>query len=160
MSQTQRHFRLLKPSFAFEHTMLAFVAVCGTSVQKKSIHPMPALSIFWQSLGLVLKAVDTIGNCQRLDCSVGVSQHMHKITNLRKCELNWSSKLQENNGRKNTLVVSCVLSDARIWHLSWGLEFNSNIFVRNYFFLKYYATSEGAVSHYVLYYQQVFIARF
>ena len=30
----------------------------------------------------VLKAVDTIGNCQRLAFTVGVSQHMHKITNL------------------------------------------------------------------------------
>ena len=31
---------------------------------------------------LCLKAVDTIGNCQRLAFKVGVSQHMHKITNL------------------------------------------------------------------------------
>ena len=30
----------------------------------------------------LLKAVDTIGNCQRLAFTVGVSQHMHKITNL------------------------------------------------------------------------------
>ena len=30
----------------------------------------------------VLKAVDTIGNCQRLAFTVSVSQHMHKITNL------------------------------------------------------------------------------
>ena len=29
-----------------------------------------------------LKAVDTVGSCQRLACTVGVSQHMHKITNL------------------------------------------------------------------------------
>ena len=31
---------------------------------------------------LLLKTVDTIGNCQRLVFTVGVSQHMHKITNL------------------------------------------------------------------------------
>ena len=31
---------------------------------------------------LDLKAVDTIGNCQRLAFTVGVSQHMHKITYL------------------------------------------------------------------------------
>ena len=38
---------------------------------------------------------------------------MHKITDLWKFDLNWSSKLQDNNGRKNTIVVqSCVLSDA------------------------------------------------
>ena len=60
-----------------------------------------------------LKAVDTIGNCQRLAFTVGVSQHMHKITNLWKFKLNWLSKLQEINERKNTLVTqSCVLLDA------------------------------------------------
>ena len=32
-------------------------------------------------------AVDTIGNCQRLAFTVGVSQHMHKIINLWKFEL-------------------------------------------------------------------------
>ena len=31
-----------------------------------------------------LKAVDTIGNCQRLAFTVGVSQHMHKITSFSK----------------------------------------------------------------------------
>ena len=36
-----------------------------------------------------LKAVDTIGNCQRLAFTVDVSQHMHKITNLWKFQLNW-----------------------------------------------------------------------
>ena len=29
-----------------------------------------------------LNAVDTVGNCQRQVFSLGVSQHMHKITNL------------------------------------------------------------------------------
>ena len=47
-----------------------------------------------------LKAVDTIGNCQRLAFTVGVSQHMHKITNLWKFELNRSSNLRDNNERK------------------------------------------------------------
>ena len=32
--------------------------------------------------------------------------------------------------------------------------------VKNYFFLKNYVTSEGAVSHNVLYYQQLSIARY
>ena len=57
---------------------------------------------------------------------VGVSQRMHKITNLWKYELNWSSKLQDNNERKNTLVTrSYVLSDAWFRDLNilfWGLE--------------------------------------
>ncbi len=60
-----------------------------------------------------LKTLDTFGNCQRPVFSLGVSQHMHKITNLWKFELNWSSELRNNNGTKNTLVTrSCVLSDA------------------------------------------------
>ena len=37
---------------------------------------------------------------------------------------------------------------------------NSNISVENYFFLENYVTSEGAVSHNVLYYQQLSIARY
>ena len=47
-----------------------------------------------------LKAVDTIGNCQRLTFTGGVSQHMHKITNLWKLELNFSSnvRLETSNG--------------------------------------------------------------
>ena len=48
----------------------------------------------------LLKAVDTIGNCQRLAFTVDVSQHMHKITNLWKFELNRSSNLRHNNERK------------------------------------------------------------
>ena len=47
-----------------------------------------------------LKAVDTIGNCQRLASTVGVSQRMHKITNLQKFELNRSSNLRDNNESK------------------------------------------------------------
>ena len=36
----------------------------------------------YQRCPVPLKAVDTIGNCQRLAFTLGVSQHMHKITNL------------------------------------------------------------------------------
>ena len=64
-------------------------------------------------LYMTLKAVDTPGNCQSLAFTLGVSHHMHKITNLWKFHLNWSSKLRDNNERTNTLVTrSCVLSDA------------------------------------------------
>ena len=39
--------------------------------------------------------------------------NVHKITELWKFELNWSSKLQDNNVRKNTLVArNCMLLDA------------------------------------------------
>ena len=56
--------------------------------------------IGYQTYTLPLKAVDTIGNCQRLAFTVGVSQHMHKISNLWKFELNRSSNLRDNNERK------------------------------------------------------------
>ena len=62
-----------------------------------------------------LKTLDnvTIGNCQRPVCSLSVSQHKHKITSLWKFELNWTSKLRENDERKKTPLVGqiCVLSD-------------------------------------------------
>ena len=62
---------------------------------------------------LSFKAVNTIGNCQRPVFSLGVYQRMHKITNLLKFGLNWSSKLRDNYERKklkNTLATrSCVL---------------------------------------------------
>ena len=38
------------------------------------------------------------------------------------------------------------------------LEIKFKYFVENYFFLENYVTSEGAVSHNVLYYQQLSIA--
>ena len=37
---------------------------------------------------------------------------------------------------------------------------NTNVLVGNYFFLENYFTSEGAVSHNVLYYQQLSITRY
>ena len=44
--------------------------------------------------------------------SLGVSHYNHKITNLWKFGLDWSSKLWEKDERKNTLVGRiCVLSD-------------------------------------------------
>ena len=50
-----------------------------------------------------------------------------------------------------------------IRYLSWGLllHVNLNILVRNYFFLKhYYTSSEGAISHNVLYSHQLSIAHY
>ena len=59
-----------------------------------------------------IKALDTIGNYRRPVFSLGVS-HAQNITNLLKVEFKWSSQLQDNNGRKNTLATqNCVLSDA------------------------------------------------
>ena len=45
----------------------------------------------------ILKTRDTLGNCQRPVFSLSVPQHMHTITSLWKFELNWLSKLQDNN---------------------------------------------------------------
>ena len=80
--------------------------------------------------------------------------YMHKITNLWKFYFNWSSKLPDNNER------SCVHSDAwfqdfKLWY--WGLKIK---FVENYLFLKNSVTSEGVVSHNVLFYQQLVINRY
>ena len=63
----------------------------------------------------VLKALYTFGNCQRPVFSLGVSHHKHK--NVKQSCENWphlSSKLRENDERKNTLVGRiCVLSDRK-----------------------------------------------
>ena len=65
-----------------------------------------------------LKTLDTIGNCQRPVFSLGVSLHMHKISDLWKFELNRSSKLRDNNERKNTLVTwSYVRLDGWFWEI-------------------------------------------
>ena len=70
-----------------------------------------------------LKTLDTIGNCQRPVFSLGVSKHMHKITNLWKFELNWSSKLQDNNERKKyrchmkLCAFRCLISRPQILNL-------------------------------------------
>ena len=58
--------------------------------------------IFW----CYYNSKDTIGYCQWPVFSLRVSQPVN-------IELNWSSKLRDNNERKNTLVTrSCVLSNA------------------------------------------------
>ena len=59
--------------------------------------------------------------CQRPVFSVGVSQHMHKIINLWKIELNWSSKLRDSNGRNihpchtELCAFRCLISRRHAW---------------------------------------------
>ena len=102
----------------------------------------------------ILKGRYTFGNCQRPVFLLGVSHHNHKITSLWKFGINWSSKLRENDERKNTRVGRiCVLSDKNKRLLAGSL-------LLFYLFLKNYVTSEGVVSHNVLYYQQVANARY
>ena len=107
-----------------------------------------------QSLKSYVKTLDTIGNCQRSVFSLGVSQHMHTITTLWELELKRFSKWRDENGRKNTFVTpSCVLSDA--WFRD--LKFKSVVSKSNSWKVTYssknYSTSEGGVSHKVVYYQ-------
>ena len=103
-----------------------------------------------------VKAMEPIGNCQR-----PVLYLVYLNILCRKYELNRSSELQDNNERKNTLVTqSCVLPDAWFRDLNfliWGLKIK---LLENYFFLKNYATAEGAVSHNVLGYQPLPITRY
>ena len=96
-----------------------------------------------------LKSLDTFGHCPVF--SLGVSQHLHNITERWNFLLNWSSKLQERNERKKHPCFTIF-----VW-----FQMNNKLFiiwVRNY--LKNYITSEGAVSHNVLYYQQLSIAHY
>ena len=63
--------------------------------------------------------------------------------------------LRDNNERKNTLSHEVVCSHMLDFE-TWGLEIK---LVQNYFFLEnYFTSSEGAVSHNVLYYQPLHIA--
>ena len=108
-----------------------------------------------------LKAVDTICNCQRLAFTVGVSQHMHKITNLFKFELNRSSNLRDNNERKKHPCHTkfCAFR----WFISRLQVLNlrsRNQILGTYFFLENYIISEGAVSHNVLYHQPLPVTRY
>ena len=70
-----------------------------------------------------LKIMDTIGNCQRPVFSLGVSQHMDKITNLWKFELDWSSELRDNYERKKhpchtkLCAFRCLISGPQILNL-------------------------------------------
>ena len=70
-----------------------------------------------------LKTLDTIGNCQRPVFSLGVSQHMHKTTNLWKFEL---KKLRDKKWKKKPCYTKlcdfrCLISRPQILNLrSWN----------------------------------------
>ena len=65
---------------------------------------------------VILKTLDTFGNWQRPVFSLAVSQHLHKITNLWKFELNWISKLRDVNGR--TSKMNSKVSKSNPWKSS------------------------------------------
>ena len=57
----------------------------------------------WGRFHKEVKPLYMFGNCQRPVFSLCVSKHVHKITNLWKFELNWSSKLGDMKEIKNNL---------------------------------------------------------
>jgi hypothetical protein len=61
------------------HTNYQLKIMIGRNPEDAGLSPILDKFVFVQ---LELKAVDTIGICQRLAFTVCVSQHMHKITNL------------------------------------------------------------------------------
>ena len=94
-----------------------------------------------------LKTLDTFGNCHRPVFSHGVSQHMHKIK---------KAVLSHEVVCFQMLDFRCLISRPH----AWGLEINSIILLRNISFLKNLVISEGAISHNVLYYQQLAVAHY
>ena len=84
---------------------------------------LSSLYLSWQLvvvvMVVVLKTLDTIGICQRLFFTVGISQHMHKIKNLWKFELNWVP-----------VISLCVYTNICIKYQTckkFGLKWSSNI---------------------------------
>ena len=84
----------------------------------------------WEYWSLTI--TKTIDNYQRPVFSLGVCKHNYaKITNLWTLELNWSSKLRDNDGRKKTLsqvVVSFGTSGP--FGTSKGLEIKLKYFIK------------------------------
>ena len=108
---------------------------------------------------LQLKAVDTIGNCQRPVFTLGVSQHMHKHTceNFslicrRSCEIIMKEKTPLSH---KLCTFRCLILRPQILNLRSENQIRGKLF----FFLENYVTSEGAVSHNVLYHQPLSITR-
>jgi hypothetical protein len=111
------------------------------------VHPLKQVVTFFYLLNLqrLKPSIPTGNNTRR--------KNEHKITSLWKFRLTRSSKLRENDDRKNNFVRQvCVLSDRNKRLLAKKYFI---ILVRNYLFLKIYVTLEGGVSHNVLYYQQL-----
>ena len=88
--------------------------------------------------------------------SLGVSKHMHRIKNLRLWKLD--SIGHRNCKRKLKRITPMLHKIISVLSIppKWRQVFRY-LKVRNYLFLKNYAILEGAVSHNVLYYQQLSI---
>ena len=60
-----------------------------------------------------LKTLNTFGNCQRPVFSLGVSQHLQKITNVWTFEFNWSSKLRLKSAEFSNSIQVCYFRGSR-----------------------------------------------
>ena len=103
-----------------------------------AIQPIESILLASRSLSLPLQcdsAFRHLSETSVIACCIPIYAYMHKIINLWTFWLNWSLKLQENYGIKNTLVAQiCLFSDS--WEKASGLK-PFNIWVRkNTSFLK------------------------
>ena len=120
---------------------------------------------------VLVKTLDTFVYCQRPVFSLGVyieqggvSQHYAQNYKPVKIWTQLALELRDNIGWETPLshTRSCVHSDAWLRDLKikfWGLEINFKYFSGKLFFLENYVASEGAVSHSVLYSQQLSVDR-
>ena len=103
-----------------------------------------------------LKTVDTIGNCQRPVFSLGVSQHIHKMTMCEKFELNCgqSCEIHVIMEEKTPLSQKLVCFQMHGFGTSKSnyevSKSESNILVENYFSLDNYTTSVSTALHCLL----------
>ena len=100
------------------HRFVIWYRSCGTQSVGLGQHCLPKGSNGFKDTGHCY-----IGNCQRPVFSHAVSQHMHKITNLWKFELDWSSELQDNYERKKhpwhtkLCAFRCLISRPQVLNL-------------------------------------------
>ena len=89
------------------------------------------------------------GNCQRPVFSLGVFHHKHRITSLCKFGLNMVIEVARKWWKKKHPWTNlCAFK----WNKRLLARSLFIIIVRNYLFFKNYNTSEGVVSHNVIYY--------
>ena len=115
-------FQLIFPSTSFP-VVYDLPATCFISAHcSEAAIPCTATCLLRSLLWSCIKDAWTLMvNCQKPVFSLGVSQQVHKITNLWKFDCNWLSQLRDNDERQNTLVTrGCMLSDA------WFQDLKSN----------------------------------
>ena len=123
------------------------------SIQKKSLE-------FYDSWSFLFNKFHSSNLSSLVWTKLRGSQHMHKITNLWKYVLNWLLKLREwhrETPLSHEFVCFQMLDFRTSKSNSEVPKPNSNISLENYYFLEKYVTLEGAVSHNVLYYQQLLL---